>query len=575
MRSGDFLSGNRFHPYPVPIPDTDGKSVGQIPEPSKRKAIPLTERRTFLKTAAAIGGSLWLRPSGLLSSSRAADGFGVHPFIEANPGAVFIMRTTVDSKLNSEAKLEAGLSFGESVFVPMAQSAGGFPLTGRIAVKPNITSPRKSLASYTPERSMGVVTDPFFVEGVIEAVKDLGIPGNRFYLREVNTPEDFGGSGYLDVAARTGADIRDLSAEAADLDAADVVWKDVPEGVWFNRIPYLWPVNAPDTFLLNLAKFKAHSMGLTLCAKNLQGAVAHSYQAHCSAYNASMSIPAADVRPGARTLILSNYNRRVADGVPRWDRPGGDYTGGLGMETWASRCLDNNSVTRPGLHVIEGIYGHDGNFTDGPNAGGLAADFMSNLIVFGKNAFHVDVIGHWLGGHEPGNFGLFHMALERGLSSVLNPADIAVYEWKADGSAVRTPLGGFERTPLKTLYLRRDYNGRTEDLYHLCDEPYDYPTVGIRTGEGAGTPDVFVLERNYPNPFNPSTSIAFRLPRSGSVRVEILNGRGEIVDVPADGRFERGGHQVVWRAGGFPSGVYVVRVRFDSFVQTAKMTLVR
>ena len=245
------------------------------------------------------------------------------------------------------------------------------------------------------------------------------------------------------------------------------------------------------------------------------------------------------------------------------------------METWASRCLDNNSVNHPNLHIIEGIYGHDGNFTDGPNAGGLAADYMSNILIFGKNPFHVDVVGHWLGGHEPGNFGLFHMAIERGLSTALNPMDVPVYEWKADGSAVRTPLADFERTPLKTLYLRRDYNGQTEAKYHLCNEAYDYGPSGTPSEHTAGPPEPMVLQQNYPNPFNPSTTIAFRLPRAGSVRVEILNGRGEIVDVPADRYFEGGSHQVVWRAGKFPSGVYVCRLRFDSFAATRKMILAR
>jgi uncharacterized protein (DUF362 family) len=536
----------------------------------------LTDRRAFLKTAAAFGGALVLRPRKLFSSNPPADGFGVHPFIEANPGAVFIMKTQVDSKTNSAAKKQAGSAFGRSVFVPLAQSAGGFPLTNKVVIKPNLTSRGKWLGTYTLERSMGVVTDAYFVEGVIEGIKTLGLSGNQFYLREVNSPEDFGDGGYWDMAARTGADLRDLSADVDDLGASDVVWKDVPGGVWFNRIPYLWPVNAPATVFLNISKFKAHSMGLTLCAKNIQGTIAHSYQAHCTAFNSAMSIDAADIRSGAKTLIQANYNRHVADGIPRWDRTGGDYTGGLGMETWASRCLDNNTVTRPQLNIIEGIYGHDGNFTDGPNAGGLAADFMSNILIFGKNSYHVDVVGHWLGGHEPGNFGLFHMAIERGLSSALNPMDVPVYEWKEDGTAALTPLSGFGRTPLKTLYLRRDYKGQSEEKYHLCNEPYDYPSTAVRPERDASlAPESFVLEQNYPNPFNPSTSIAFRLPRSGSARVEILNARGEVVDVPADRQFERGAHQVVWRAGGFPSGVYFVRLRFDSFAATRKMVLAR
>ena len=71
------------------------------------------------------------------------------------------------------------------------------------------------------------------------------------------------------------------------------------------------------------------------------------------------------------------------------------------METWATRCIDNNSVLKPGLNVIEGIYGRDGNgFYQGPH-NGAAQDFLTNIIIFGKNTFYVDIIGKWLGGHEP------------------------------------------------------------------------------------------------------------------------------------------------------------------------------
>jgi hypothetical protein len=95
------------------------------------------------------------------------------------------------------------------------------------------------------------------------------------------------------------------------------------------------------------------------------------------------------------------------------------------------------------------------------------------VLIFGKDPFRVDIIGTWLAGHEPGNFGLFHIAKERGLSSVVNPFEIPVYQWNS-GSPQITPLGDFERQPLKTYYLQRDYNGQSEPYYHLVDEPFEY-----------------------------------------------------------------------------------------------------
>ena len=529
------------------------------------------DRRTFLRTVGAAGAALALNPHDLLGRTLSAQDsyFGVHPFIDDRPDAVFILSTQVDTKLNSAAKKQVGRDFASSVFVPM--STAGSPMTAKIVIKPNLTCRSRSHPAYTIEGSMGIVTDVFFVEGVIESLLAFGIPGSQFYLREVNCPADFADGGYTDMAARTGADLRDLSASVTSLPPEFVQWVDVPDGVWFSRIPYLWPVNATDAFLINIAKLKSHSMGLTLSAKNLQGSIARGYVEHCTQYGNPMSVAPEHVKPDANAVILANYNRHVAEAIPRWDRPGG--TGGIWQETWATRCLDNNSVTKPALSIIEGIYGRDGNFMDGPSPEGLATDYMSNIIIFGKNPFHVDVVGHWIGGHEPGNFGLFHMAIERGLSSLLDPMKIPLYEWNTNGTATPTLLTRFQRTPLKTRYLQRDYNGQTEELWHLVNEPYQYPTgVGIANGS---RPRQFQLQQNFPNPFNAVTSIQFSLPNSGDVRIEVFDVYGEVVDVLEDSRLPGGSHMVRWDASNAASGVYFCRMLFEGASRVKPMVLLR
>ena len=133
----------------------------------------------------------------------------------------------------------------------------------------------------------------------------------------------------------------------------------------------------------------------------------------------------------------------------------------LCMELWAHRTIDNHAASPMGLHIIEGIYGRDGDFNNGPNPfgnennyDGRAWDYMTNIVIFGKSPYLVDIVGHWLGGHEPGNFGLFHIAMERGKLDVMNPMNIPVYEWQ-DGVAVRRPLTSFTRTPLRSFYLQQ------------------------------------------------------------------------------------------------------------------------
>lgn len=541
----------------------------------------MQNRRQFITSTLAAGSAAALYPVRVFGSryKTAIDSFGVHDFISKNPEAVFIMRTNVDVKTNAEEKVQAGKAFSQSVFVPLSQEEGGVPLTHRVAIKPNLTWAQKTNKKATLEGCRGIVTDPEFVEGVIEGMKMLGLPGGQFYTRDKwsysgsDSQLDF--TGYSAMSERTGADIggAEQSTKAQSIGSEYVVWKEVPNGVFFVRIPYLWPINSPDSFLINISKFKAHGMGITLCAKNLQGSIATPYVSHCSGWGADMKLISGDVVPNTFATIKEYYDRHVADGIPRWDKPSGTISG-INMETWVHRCLDNNSTLKPNLHVVEGVYGRDGNFVDGPGPGDLAQDFMSNIIIFGKNPFNVDIIGHWLAGHEPGNFGLFHIAIERGLSTRLNPMDIPVYEWKADGSATLTPLTSFDRTPLLTYYMQRNYNGQDEAYWHMADEPFDYPPIQTRVQEQT-KPSAIVLHQNHPNPFNPTTSIEYVLPNSGYVRLEIFNMRGQVVDVLVNGYRNRGSHMAVWNMNNHAAGTYLYRLRMGDYTETRKMTLLK
>ena len=440
-------------------------------------------RRQFLKTAAGAGSlPLFNTTESFGSKPGSHTGyFSVHPAVENKPEAVFIMKTSVDVKTNADAKRQAGLDFGRTVFVTSGKT--GVPLTHKIALKANGIL-GKAESPYPEGYLMGAHTDPWFVEGVIEGMKPLGLQGNSFYIRDSSDDlKMFEENGYVDMSRRTGVNI--MGNANVNNDDETIHWVDIPDGIIHKRLPYLWPFNAPETFLLNIAKFKSHAMGLTLCCKNIQGMIAHPYQGFCGGFNGILG------RCGAKTInkkykkvVESNFRRHLKKGYPRWDKPGDHYNCGIGMETWATRTLDNMSASPMGLCVIEGIYGRDGSHVDGPHppyvdgnkAQGRTHDFMSNLIIFGKNPIHVDIIGHWIGGHEPGNFGLFHNALERKFSTILDYRKIPLYRWETGGT-VPASIDDFERTPLLTYYLRRNYNGQDEPVYHMCDEPFDYSNV--------------------------------------------------------------------------------------------------
>lgn len=526
----------------------------------------MVTRRKFVKAISAAGSVSLINPlSAFSQATPGLQGYGIHPFIENNPDAVFVMRTQVNSKFNSSQKLNAGGDFARNVFISKSITDGGFQVNNDLLIKPNLTCRYNWDSRYTVDGTMGIQTDSFFVEGIIDRLLDLGLPGNKIAFRETNCPEDFDDGGYLDMATRKGVHIADRSAPIGEINEDFINWVDIPNGVFFKRIPYLAPAHSPDTPILNIAKFKTHAMGVTSCAKNIQGLNALPYVRHCTEFQNEMEVNPDHIQANAKDQIRANYENRK-NIVPRWDRP--ERNGGLWQETWATRCLDNNSVTKPVLNIIEGIYGRDGHFINGPHSG-MAQDHLSNIIIFGKNTFHVDNVAHWLAGHEPGNFGLFHMAYERQMLSIMNPHDIPLYEWFPNGSTSKTPLENFERTPLKTMYLTRDYNGQNEDLWHMVDEPFDYSVFS----SSHEIPNFSSLSQNYPNPAIDHTNIEYLLSDPGHVRVEIYDMNMRLVKILSDKVHAAGAHFLKWDTRTIPSGHYIYKLSTPGFTDAKKLII--
>jgi hypothetical protein len=85
----------------------------------------------------------------------------------------------------------------------------------------------------------------------------------------------------------------------------------------------------------------------------------------------------------------------------------------------------------------------------------------------------------------------------------------------------------------------------------------------------------FALRQNNPNPFNPSTTIEFDLPKTSKVRLKVYNILGEEVATLVSGRLTAGSYNYTWHAGSLASGVYLYRLEADYFVETKKMILMR
>ena len=328
----------------------------------------MTTRRDFLKTVSLAGGAAMVDLRSLSGQLLNPTGFRLNEFIETHPDAVFILRTNVDVKTNAAAIKTVGYQLGHTLFVPgpfMNSRAVDDP----VVIKPNVTAWAGGIPPLDFEQIMGIQTDPNFVEGVIQSLRELGISNKNMYMREANFADDrIDGQWYHDMAKRAGVNFQDFPP-IGELPESAIQWIEVPNGVWYSRIPYLAPVNSPLSTVINIAKFKSHGMGMTLCSKNLQGTNARPYVMHCTQLSADYGVNPKDIVPNARATIQSNYERHRDAGIPRWDLPG-EATGGLCQETHASRCLDNNSVIHPLINIVEGVYGREGSHVAGPSDNG-------------------------------------------------------------------------------------------------------------------------------------------------------------------------------------------------------------
>ncbi|MCA9784022.1 MAG: spondin domain-containing protein [Candidatus Delongbacteria bacterium] len=107
-----------------------------------------------------------------------------------------------------------------------------------------------------------------------------------------------------------------------------------------------------------------------------------------------------------------------------------------------------------------------------------------------------------------------------------------------------------------------------------------YPLLRIRVARTAvsATEDIpanFSLAPAWPNPFNPSTTLAFSLAETAPVRLAVYNLAGQQVALLQDGLLSGGEHRVVFDATGLASGMYLASLNSGGQVQTQRLVLIK
>jgi hypothetical protein len=89
------------------------------------------------------------------------------------------------------------------------------------------------------------------------------------------------------------------------------------------------------------------------------------------------------------------------------------------------------------------------------------------------------------------------------------------------------------------------------------------------------TPDNFELAQNFPNPFNPTTTIQYSIPQRSNVSLKIYDVLGNEIATLLDEYREAGSYTVEFDASNLSSGIYFYRLKAGDYLQTRKMILLK
>jgi hypothetical protein len=243
--------------------------------------------------------------------------------------------------------------------------------------------------------------------------------------------------------------------------------------------------------------------------------------------------------------------------------------------------------TNPGIDVVyaDGLNSNLAVWYGDDNSDGQVDDELevfaeiltNNPVPVELSSFAGVVVGEvavltWTTASETNNYGFeIQRASQSGWQTVgfiqgaVTTTEPKHYSYRDDLSAVATDTSKIE------------YRLKQIDL----DGTFAYSSVISLRARG---PERFELHRNYPNPFNPSTTIQFDLPQPGQVTLKVYNLRGELVQTLVDAFTVSGYHRVQWdgrTADGnqATSGIYVVRLAVSTseadFVRARRVTLLK
>jgi hypothetical protein len=115
------------------------------------------------------------------------------------------------------------------------------------------------------------------------------------------------------------------------------------------------------------------------------------------------------------------------------------------------------------------------------------------------------------------------------------------------------------RDNYNAIYFKRNPSGNLIGISYLSSEiPTDYS-----------------LYQNFPNPFNPSTTIKFDIRENAFTTLKIYDLLGRESEILVNGQLKPGSYEVMWDGSKYSSGIYFYKIKTEKFIETKKMILLK
>jgi len=216
----------------------------------------------------------------------------------------------------------------------------------------------------------------------------------------------------------------------------------------------------------------------------------------------------------------------------------------------------------------------------------LRLDTLGDTLWSKRYGYPADNSGYGLDQTADGGF---IMCGEAFRNAGAEPLDMYIIRTNANGDTLWTKTVGGDRYEYAYCVKQTFDGGYIVVGRSDSNDPnnYDFYIVKLNPDNPSAADDIapprptaFSLGTNYPNPFNPGTTIEYTLGRRAMVRIDIINLLGQTVCTLVHDLKEAGSHRITWNGtddAGKPAatGVYLYRLQADGAVQARKMLLLK